>query len=309
MKRIFQFSHCTLHLYRKKIILFSVLSIGSSLISLFNTLLSGRFIDFLASPNCVEWKPQLCYYCILFLATIMISFAISFALGRIREKLHTMVSYNINRQMLVHIQQIPFSKTFFLDSSRITQQLQTDSNEIASYCINVIQNVPVSSVRLITVSVITYQINKTVFGILLILAALYIVFFEIFKGKLYNTTREFKNEQALFFSKAQEQLRYIKFVKRHGLIDVFINRVDLAFQSLFKTAMHAQIFQFGLCLGQISPCAKDASACVADFGGCVTNVSGCISDVSICGSNAGLCGLNSVSCTVNSESCGINTPD
>lgn len=28
MKRIFQFSHCTLHLYRKKIILFSVLSIG-----------------------------------------------------------------------------------------------------------------------------------------------------------------------------------------------------------------------------------------------------------------------------------------
>ena len=34
----------------------------------------------------------------------------------------------------------------------------------------------------------------------------------------------------------------------------------------------------GLCLGQISPCAKDASACVADFGGCVTNVSGCISD-------------------------------
>lgn len=120
--------------------------------------------------------------------------------------------------MLVHIQQIPFSKTFFLDSSRITQQLQTDSNEIASYCINVIQNVPVSSVRLITVSVITYQINKTVFGILLILAALYIVFFEIFKGKLYNTTREFKNEQALFFSKAQEQLRYIKFVKRHGLI-------------------------------------------------------------------------------------------
>lgn len=78
MKRIFQFSHCTLHLYRKKIILFSVLSIGSSLISLFNTLLSGRFIDFLASPNCVEWKPQLCYYCILFLATIMISFAISF---------------------------------------------------------------------------------------------------------------------------------------------------------------------------------------------------------------------------------------
>lgn len=136
MKRIFQFSHCTLHLYRKKIILFSVLSIGSSLISLFNTLLSGRFIDFLASPNCVEWKPQLCYYCILFLATIMISFAISFALGRIREKLHTMVSYNINRQMLVHIQQIPFSKTFFLDSSRITQQLQTDSNEIASYCIS-----------------------------------------------------------------------------------------------------------------------------------------------------------------------------
>lgn len=125
MKRIFQFSHCTLHLYRKKIILFSVLSIGSSLISLFNTLLSGRFIDFLASPNCVEWKPQL----------------------------------------------------------------------------------------------------------------------------------------------------------------------------------------FGLCLGQISPCAKDASACVADFGGCITNVSGCISDVSICGSNAGLCGLNSVSCTVNSESCGINTPD
>ena len=113
MKRIFQFSHCTLHLYRKKIILFSVLSIGSSLISLFNTLLSGRFIDFLASPNCVEWKPQLCYYCILFLATIMISFAISFALGRIREKLHTMVSYNINRQMLVDIQQIPFSKTFF----------------------------------------------------------------------------------------------------------------------------------------------------------------------------------------------------
>lgn len=113
MKRIFQFSHCTLHLYRKKIILFSVLSIGSSLIPLFNTLLSGRFIDFLASPNCVEWKPQLCYYCILFLATIMISFAISFALGRIREKLHTMVSYNINRQMLVHIQQIPFSKTFF----------------------------------------------------------------------------------------------------------------------------------------------------------------------------------------------------
>ena len=227
MKRIFQFSHCTLHLYRKKIILFSVLSIGSSLISLFNTLLSGRFIDFLASPNCVEWKPQLCYYCILFLATIMISFAISFALGRIREKLHTMVSYNINRQMLVHIQQIPFSKTFFLDSSRITQQLQTDSNEIASYCINVIQNVPVSSVRLITVSVITYQINKTVFGILLILAALYIVFFEIFKGKLYNTTREFKNEQALFFSKAQEQLRYIKFVKRHGLIAVSYTHLTL----------------------------------------------------------------------------------
>lgn len=138
----------------------------------------------------------------------------------------------------------PFFQNFFLDSSRITQQLQTDSNEIASYCINVIQNVPVSSVRLITVSVITYQINKTVFGILLILAALYIVFFEIFKGKLYNTTREFKNEQALFFSKAKEQLRYIKFVKMHGLIDVFINRVDLAFQSLFKTAMHAQIFQY-----------------------------------------------------------------
>lgn len=38
-------------------------------------MLSGRFIDFLASPNCVEWKPQLCYYCILFLwgSTFVIS--------------------------------------------------------------------------------------------------------------------------------------------------------------------------------------------------------------------------------------------
>ena len=228
-----------------KILFVTCFSMVVALLSQSSVYISGKFVDFLTTTqNDMSAYKTLLNYSVLFVILNLTAVLINFAINRMVTILYSNTFYSITRTVSHHIQSISLYKEIKFNSSKITHQLQVDANEIVSFSLGIFQNFPLNTCKLLFSIIMLYFLSKSVLLIILLLVFVYVFFYATLKPKLFKSIKELKNVQSKFFSKLFEQIQFSSYVKRHGLLSSFINRLNLPFKSLYEKMLENQILQF-----------------------------------------------------------------
>ncbi len=233
------FNFCKKYIFKYKA-LFAFYILINTLIGILNIiipLLTGKIVDNLTY---IKSKEVLINYCVLFVIISIANMLIGFLSAYIYTNLQTKSGYELNKYVINHLQNVSMSHFANTDTAYLNQRINNDSNSIIIFCIGVIINITVNMVTLIFSSILLISINYKIAIIMFILLSLYILTYAIFKKPLFQKSLEVKEAQAGFFSKSNEQLFNIKFIKIHSVKDIFSKRLDIAFSNLIKKVISSE---------------------------------------------------------------------
>ncbi len=217
---------------RKKVYLYFIISISISILSLLIALITGKFVDLLVDgENFNLIKQYIMEFAIISILIIIFSL--------IKNYLYTLVqtntAYKINKDVIEHIKMLPRKEYLEMNSSYFNQRVNNDSNSIVSFYLNVIVDPLTSIISGLVSLVIIFSINRTIAAILVLSCILYALLYKVFKRKLYDINYIYKEEQAEYFSKFNEQIEYIDFIKIHSLNKYFVLKLENVFTKFFRT--------------------------------------------------------------------------
>ena len=230
--KIIKFCNKYIRNERKKVYLYTIISLFISLLSLGSTLITGKFVDTLIdNKNLILVKR----YCIAFAIISLIIIIFSLIKNYLYTLIQTKSAYQINKDVIEHIKKLPRKEYIEMNSSYFNQRINNDSNSIISFYLDVIVEPLTNIISGIVSITIIFVINKKIAAILILSCILYIVLYKIFRNKLYTSNYIYKEEQAEYFSKLNEQLEYIDFIKLHSLNRYFLSRLENIFIKFFAT--------------------------------------------------------------------------
>lgn len=218
-------------------IFYILLNIFIGALGILIPLLTGKIVD---SLTYIKNKEALINYCILFGTISIINMLTGFLSSYIYIKLQTKSGYALNKHVINHLQNVSISHFVNTDTAYLNQRINNDSNSIIIFCISVIINIVVNAITFIFAASLLISINYKIALILFILLIVYILTYAIFKRPLYQKSFEVKEAQANFFSRLNEKLFNIKFIKVHSVKEIFSKRLDVAFVELIKKLVSSQ---------------------------------------------------------------------
>jgi len=220
--------------YFNRVILFIFLAILSNSIAILQPYISGEFIDNLIMKNDYDF---LSGFCLLFALVSLSSLLMGYLKTMIYINISSKSSFQFNKHVLNHIQKSSLNYASENESSKLTQQVNNDTINLISFSLNLIQNMFTNIIYLIIPLIYIYMLNLYIFLFLLISAFCYAISYYKFKGILFSKSYEYNNKQFEFFSKLNDQLVKIKFIKVNGLTMTYINRINNSFTQLLEKAI------------------------------------------------------------------------
>lgn len=223
------------------LIIYMLLSLVVTLSSLVFPYVSGNFIDTLLVSNDTNF--------ILKYAIIMLLFgAVGIICGFISERTYTTVQtisgYSLNKDIIKHVQKLPMCYIKKQNMVYLNQRINSDSNSLIIFCISFLRNF-ISNLVLVALPLyVIFILSSSVMVIILVNLVLYYIGYIFFKIIIYKANFQFKETQSVFFSKLQDQLSNIGFIRTHGLLNNFITRIDNTFQLLLSKVLHLQIVNY-----------------------------------------------------------------
>ena len=85
-----------------------------------------------------------------------------------------------------------------------------------------------------------WKMDSIAFIVTMFLLALYFFIYIGFKKRIYNCSYGMKEEKSNFFSRLQEQLEKIEFIKIHSMGSFFSNRLVASYQKLYRSIFKQQ---------------------------------------------------------------------
>lgn len=237
MKIIYAFLKEYIYLMKWKVTKFTVLCILSSAISIILPLISGNFIDDLTNAeNTLFILDFLMYFGCLGLISIITRYLLTIIYSSIQSKIAFMVSCDI----IEHIQKISILKTLNIDETYMSERVNNDSNSITIFIISTFQNIIGHIMTIFSPIIFIFVFDiKLGIGIIFSIILYYIIYLK-FKRPLYETNKTLIEEKSRFFSKFNEQISNVKFIKTNSLYKEFIKRINNAFDSLYKIIIKSQ---------------------------------------------------------------------
>lgn len=226
--------------YKFYFFVFYFLIIISGGLKLLVPLLNGRIIDLIVATKVSILKRYILYFFIVNLLLILFNFISN----RIYIVLQTNTAYDIISKILKHIQHLPLKLIETFDIGYLNQRINNDSNSITTFAINLIGNFTTNTIVLIISIYILFNMNHTIGFVMLGIGCIYVLIYSLLKHYIYSISFKIKEEQALFFSAMLMQLRDIKFIKIHSLIDEYQNKMDSSYKTYYKNVVKAQNFFF-----------------------------------------------------------------
>ncbi len=235
--KIFNFCKKYIFKYKGLFIIYILLNIFMGILGIVIPLLTGKIVDNLTY---IKSKEVLINFCILFAIINIVNMIMRFLSSYLYTKLQTKSGYSLNKYVINHIQDVSMSHFLNTDTTYLNQRINNDSNSIIIFCISVIINVIVNIITFIFSAILLIRINCKIALIMFFLLALYIFTYAIFKKPLYQKSFEVKEANAGFFSKLNEQLFNIKFIKVHSTKEIFSKRLEIAFNEVIKKLISSQ---------------------------------------------------------------------
>ena len=106
----------------------------------------------------------------------------------------------------------------------LTQRINHDSNTVISFCINVLQYVVINLCKIIVPMTMICRFDYRISIVIVVMMGIYFLSYTLLKDPLFSNALRLKENQAKLFSKLNEQMEQVKFIKTNGLVSVFIDR-------------------------------------------------------------------------------------
>lgn len=216
---------------KKKLVIYIFINIFLTMLSLIITVITSNFLDILVKKDNLSLIKLYCLYFGIFSIAII---ALNLINNYLYTIIQTLISYRMNNSVIEHIKKLPRKEYLQMNSVYFNQRINNDSNSIVSFYINLLVE-PLKYIILLVVSLfIIYKINKKILIFLLIFFILYVLLYIFFKDKLYYQSYKYKEEQADYFEKLNEQLEYIDFINIHSINKYFVLKLNNKFGEFFS---------------------------------------------------------------------------
>ena len=237
MKSFFKISKKYIKKNKIKLIIFLILSTLSGILSLVLPYYSGKFIDKLINKPSVDFIIK---YSLFFCAFVIANIIVGDFVNRIYINIQTIMSYNLNKDVLRHLNKVDILEIQSYDSTYLTQRINNDCNSIMIFSISILQDFVINLIKLIIPIIIIWSINHIFTIITIVGSSLYLLIYILFKKILYKLNYEFIEDKSMYFNELGKQIKHIRFIKIHSIEDKFMNNLNFKFIKMFNTAMKLQ---------------------------------------------------------------------
>lgn len=241
MKSLFSLCEKYIQPRRGLFTLYILLCIFLSLQSIASPYITGSFIDYLTSGSGIN---LIVHYCTIFVALTLSGLLIGYISNRLYIRLQTTISYELNKDVLCHLQKVSFAFIKNQDTVALNQRINNDSNSIISFYVSLFQNIVINIVVIVSGFILIFRFDFVLAGVLFVLVPCYFVVYQIFKHKLFNHGLALKKSQTEYFAKLNEQLTFIKQVKMFSLFETFTDRLNDVFVKTLANALKYQTVSY-----------------------------------------------------------------
>ena len=155
-------------------------------------------------------------------------------------RLLAQMAYGLNSSTITHIQNLSMTFSSKQDSAYINNRVNSDSNSLIAFCINILQNVLINAAMLIVPFFILFSMNGIISILMMGFLIIYIILYTVFKKPLYCAGFALKEAQSRLMSALLEQLKYIKIIKLNSIKYQVNKKTDIVFGDLYSKLMHNQ---------------------------------------------------------------------
>lgn len=224
-------------MHSRQLLIYILLCIILGFFSLTTPYISGSFVDYLISGNNIH---DLLRYCILYFSISLGSILLGYVSNRLYISLQTRMGFELNRDVISHIQRLPLSYIEAQDTAYLNQRINNDSNTLMTFCISIIQSIVINFVTILLSFAVVYLFDPFIALSLFILIPCYFVAYQMLKNRLFARSFSFKEKQSEYFGKLFEQLSHIKQLKLNALCTEFILRLNVSFERVLHSAIQYQ---------------------------------------------------------------------
>lgn len=215
---------------RGALILFCIISIVGSLMSIFTPYILGSFMDILVKGKDYNRVIQ---YVIAFaglsISLIIKDYAVSMLGTRIRVKM----AYVFNMDVVCHIQRMSASYFENEDISYLHQRINGDCNTLIGFCVEVLKDAFINSILLFVPLAIMASINMQITIVLCCFALAYFIVFFLMKKKVYVLGRKQSEKYSDLWARIFEQLKYATHIKTNSLYREFHRRAEDSYSDYY----------------------------------------------------------------------------
>lgn len=210
------------------------LSIIIAILGMISPLISGNFIDqLIKNPN-----ENLIYtVTMLYFILVVLQIVFSYIFSIIETKLIIQLTYNLNYQIINHLQKVSLISFNQQNITYLNQRINTDCNVVINFYISLIKNIIMNVLSITLCLGVILSINSIICFLIVFFIILYIILFRFMKSPLSKAKERYKEISAFYFSMLQEQLIKTRIIKIYNLFTFFKQRLDVSFNSFFKESL------------------------------------------------------------------------
>ncbi|MCL2593540.1 MAG: ABC transporter transmembrane domain-containing protein, partial [Defluviitaleaceae bacterium] len=169
--KVFKFCNKYILKYKFSILIYVLLTLIITAISIASPYITGSFLDNLIAGGSLEVVIR---FCIIFGSLSLSKILLGYATSLLYIKTQANLSYEINRDTIEHIQNLSLSFIQNSDAAGLNQKVNYDASRVITFCISILQNVIVNVGMFLAPFIILLRINWFVAIILIVFLALYI---------------------------------------------------------------------------------------------------------------------------------------
>ena len=203
--------------------------------SLAEPLLLGKLIDKgLVDNNLDQFFNFLFYLVICYIIGKATSYFVNIGL----VKLHYKVGFDINLDIVKHVQNLPISFFYKKDIIYLSSRINDDSQNIINFLLEDFLEIIVNLIISILILFLVYLEMPIVSLLSIPFLCLYVFVYIIINQKLFSQSFKQKEEQNTFFSKLNGLLTNIKFIKCNCIEDLLVYNIKTEFQKLLEAVIN-----------------------------------------------------------------------
>lgn len=227
--------------YKEKYQILYLLNIGMiilvKILDICEIVLVGSILD-----NLIRYKSMrlLKYNCLCWLFLFTAVFLLENISQYVGIYLNTKIDFDMKKEILEKIHKVPILRWSDTDKVEMSQRLELDVSIICSYILNVPITNFINAVYIIIAVLILTLVNRNILIILFAIIFIYLFLYSKTRTMMGEAYKNFQEQESFFYSRVNEQIQLLNFIKLHSVKGKFSKRLNEAFKEYCKYRMKLQ---------------------------------------------------------------------